>query len=116
MVSKSITKKKTNETVKRKLLNSFHANDDVEKQRLNKTENNVNNSQKVILIIYCYRDIIETQNKKEIGYSGKQGQLLKKFKDTENFFDNVGQGRLAIYFKISLYKFLKKYLCLKNPP
>ena len=34
-----------------------------------------------------YKDIIKTQNKKPIGYVGKQKELLKKFKDTENFFD-----------------------------
>ena len=64
LVSKSITKKKTNEIVKRELLNSLR---DVEKQGLNKTANNVNNSQQAILIIRCYKDIIKTKNKKAIG-------------------------------------------------
>ena len=32
---------------------------------------------------------MKTQNKKALGYIGKQGELLKKFKGTENFFDNV---------------------------
>ena len=36
-----------------------------------------------------YEDIIKTQNKKAIGYIGKQGELFKKFKDTKNFFDFV---------------------------
>ena len=40
-------------------------------------------------------------------------KLLKTFKDTENFFDNVSQSRSTTYFKISLYKFLKKYHLLK---
>ena len=39
---------------------------------------------------------------------------MKKFKDTEHFFDNVGQSGLTICFKISLYKFLKKYPLLKK--
>ena len=64
LVSKSITKRKTNEILKRELLNSLH---DVEKQGLNKTANNVNNSQQTILIIRCYKDIIKTKNKKAIG-------------------------------------------------
>ena len=61
-------------------------NDDVEEQRLNETASNVNNSQEAIKIINQYKNIIKTQNKKAIAYIGKQGELLKKFKDTENFF------------------------------
>ena len=115
MVSKSKTKKKTNESIKQELLNSLKENDDVEEQGLNETVNNVSNSQDAIFIVRSYVEIIKTQNKKAIGlYIGKQGELLKKFKDTENFFDNVGQSRSTIYFKISLYKFLKKYPLLKT--
>ena len=49
--------------------------DDVEGQGLNKTTNNVNNSQEAILIINRHKDIIKTQNKVAIGYVGKQGEL-----------------------------------------
>ena len=58
--------------------------------------------------------LLKHKIKKQRGVFGKQGQLLKKFKDTENFFDNVGQSRSTIYFKISLYKFLKKHALLKK--
>ena len=94
------------------MLHSLQENDDVEEQGLNETANDVNNSQEVIRITNRYEDIIKTQNEKAIGYVGKQGELLKEFKDTENFFDHVGQSRSTIYFKIWLYKFLKKYLLL----
>ena len=115
MVSKRIAKQKTNESTKRKLLNSLQENDHVEEQRLNKTANNANNSQEAILIIHRSEDIIKTQNKKAIGHIGKQGQLFwKKFKDPGNFFHNVGQSRLTIYFKISLYIFLRKYPLLEE--
>ena len=44
-----------------------------------------------------------------------QGQMLKKFKDTEGFVENVGLSRSTIYFKIRLLrKFLRKYPTLKN--
>ena len=114
MVLKRIAKKKTNETVKQEPLNLLQENDDVVEQGLNKRANNVNNFQKAIKIINRFEDIIKTQNIKAMGYIGKEGELLKKFKDTENFFDNVGQSRSTIYFKISLYKFLKKYPSLKK--
>ena len=77
MVSKSITKEKTNETIKRELVNSLQENDDVEEQGLNETANNVSNSQETILIIRRYKDVIKTQNKKAIRYIGKQRLLLK---------------------------------------
>ena len=106
-------KKTSNERIKQELLSLLQENDDVEEQGLNETANNVNNSQEAIIIICRYEDI-KTHNKKAKGYIGKQGELLKKFKDTENFFDNVGQSRSRINFKISLYKFLKKYPLLKK--
>ena len=84
MVSKSITK---NEIVKRELLNSIQENDDVKEQGLNETVSSFNNSQEAVLIIHHYEDIIKTQNKKAIGYIGKQGKLFKKFKDTEHFYN-----------------------------
>ena len=96
------------------MLNSLQENDDFEEQRFNETANFVNNSQKAILITNRSKGIIKTHNKKGIGYICKLGQLLKKFKDTEHFFDNVDQSRSTIYFEISLYKFLNKYSLLKN--
>ena len=45
MVSKSINKKKTNETIKLELLNLLQGNDNVEEQELYETANNVNHSQ-----------------------------------------------------------------------
>ena len=95
------------------MFNSLQQSDDVEKQGLNNTANNINNSQVAILIIHRF-DNIKTQNKNEIGYIGKQGQLLIRFKDNGHFFDDVGQSRSSIYFKISLYKFLKKYSLLRK--
>ena len=80
--------KKTNEIVKRELLNMLQENDDVEEQGLNKTANRFNNSEEAMLIKRCYEDTIKRQNKKARGYIGKQGQLVKKFKDPEYIFDN----------------------------
>ena len=54
MVLKSINKKKTNETIKRELLNSLYENDNVEEQELNETVNYVNNSQEAIVMIRRY--------------------------------------------------------------
>ena len=91
MLSKSITKKKTNEIIERELLNSFQENDDVEQQGFNETANNVNKSQEALCIINPYKDVIKTPNKKVIGYIRDQEELFKKFKYTENVFENVDQ-------------------------
>ena len=40
--------------------------------------------------------------------------MLRKFKDTEGFVENVGLSRWAIYLKAGLYKFFKKYAGSKN--
>ena len=66
-VAKDIRKKKTNETLKEKLLNSIRQNDVVEKQMLN--IGHVTNS-RVAIITNNYEDIIKTQKKKnnEISY------------------------------------------------
>ena len=109
MVLKSVKKKKTLEKVKQELLNSLKENDEEEEPGLKETTNATSDPQEAILIICRYEDIIKTQNKKTIGYIGKQGQLLKKFKATGQFFENVGQSKSTIYCKISLYEFLKKY-------
>ena len=114
MVLKSRTKKKTNESTKRELVNSLKKNDDAEEQGLRKTVNNVSNSQETIIIICCSKEIIITQIKKAIGYIGKQGELLNKVKNTKNVFDDVNQSRSTVYFEISRYNFLKKYPLLET--
>ena len=61
-----------------------------------------------------YDEITKTGNKNTIRYKSTQGQMLKKFKDTKGFVENVRCSWSTIYFKIGLYKFLKKYQDPKN--
>ena len=61
-----------------------------------------------------YDKIIKTGNKNTVKYEKIQGQMLKRLKDTKGFDENVGLSRSTIYLKIGLYRFLKKYLALKN--
>ena len=68
MVPESITKKKTHETVKRKLWNSLYENNDAEKAGLCKTANKINNPQESIVIIYHCGDIIEIYFSKEFSF------------------------------------------------
>ena len=61
-----------------------------------------------------YEDPFRAANKKKINIVGKQGQLLKVFRDEDEFFDLIGLSRSNISFKISLYKLLRKFPSLKN--
>ena len=66
-------------------MNSLKENGHVEEQGLKKIVNNVNNSQEAIVTIRRCVGIIKNLNKKAIGFIAKQGELLKKIKDTQDF-------------------------------
>ena len=57
---------------------------------------------------------MKSQNKRVIGYVGKQRQLLKKFKEKHQFLENIGQSKSTTNFKTELCKLLKKYPTLKK--
>ena len=61
-----------------------------------------------------YEDLFRDANKEIINIVGKQGELLERFRDEDEFFDRVWLSRSNISFKISLYKFLRKFPLLKN--
>ena len=67
---------------------------------------NTIDKREVIERIKHYNEIIKTGNKTTIRYESIQGQMLKNFKDTEGFVENVGLSRSTTYFKIGLYRFL----------
>ena len=50
---------------------------------------------------------MKSQNKRVIGYVGKQEQLLIKFRETGQFFENVREIKSTVYFKIGIYKLYK---------
>lgn len=49
-----------------------------------------------------------------IGMVGEPRDYLKKFKESEESFNDVGLSRFNIYFKIRSYKFLTKFLVFRN--
>ena len=116
MAVKTITRKKTHETVREELLNSLKKNDAVEEPWLNIA--NLIDTGGAITIIHRYEETIKTRNKKTIGFVAKQTQILKKFKDTEEFLENVRQSPyMVVYmveYKVVLYKFFKKFPALRN--
>ena len=61
-----------------------------------------------------YENLLKGTNKKIINIIGKQGELLKRFKEKDEFFNSVGLSKSNIYFKMRLFKFLCKFPVLKN--
>lgn len=101
MVAKT-TRKKTDETVKKELLDCLKENYDLEEPDLDITADTITDPIDAVRIIQRYEEII------------KQRQLLKKFRETEQFLENVGQSKSTVCFEIGLHKFLKKYPMLKK--
>ena len=60
------------------------------------------------------KNLLKGASKKIINIVGKQGELLKRFKEEYEFFNKVGLSRSNIYIKIRLFKFLCKFPVLKN--
>ena len=70
---------------------------------------NVTNQREAVAIINDYEEFIKTKNKKTISYVAEQGQILKNFRDMEDFTTKImGVSRSIIHFKIRLYKIFKK--------
>ena len=67
-----------------------------------------------ICLIKRYENLLKEANKNIINTVAKQDELLKRFKEEDEFFDYVGLSRSNIYFKIRLRKFLCKFPVLKN--
>ena len=84
-------------------------NKDDNKSVLNEVVRNANQANEVIIVIKKYKLLLKGENRKMIGMMGKQGELLKKIKETEEFFNHVDFSRSNIYFKIRMYKFLTSF-------
>ena len=103
------------EIVKEELLNSILETEDQDDLDLDKAVKNTKESKEAVKIIKKYEEILENQNKRIINiertpweHMGKQGQLLKQFKEEGGFFAMVGLSHLYAYFKIRLHNFLLK--------
>ena len=58
-----------------------------------------------ISLVKKYEGLLKGANWKIINIVGKQGELLKRFKDSDGFFSHIGLSRSNTYFKMLLYKF-----------
>ena len=89
-VARKTNEKKTPEMIKKELQSSIL--EVVEEEHLNLNEE-VKNAKKVkdgISLVKKYENFLKRANKKIINIVGKQGELLKGFKQEDEFFNCVG--------------------------
>ena len=70
---------------------------------LNEKVKNAKQPKDGIYLVKKYEDLIKETNRRIVNVVGKQGELLKRFKDSDEFSSRVGLSRSNIYFKIGLY-------------
>ena len=61
-----------------------------------------------------YKELLKTQNKRIINIIRNQCQLLKQVKESAEFFELVFLSLSIFYFRINLYKFLRKHPVVKK--
>ena len=105
-------KRLSKEEIKKKLLDSMTIGEIVEFDDLNKEAEEVQDPEKVVIIIKRYENIIKTKRKGIINVAYHQGQVFKRFKEKEKFaklVSELGIHKTTIIFKINVFKLCKKY-------
>ena len=111
MIAKITRKKKSNRLIKKEFLDSLREYDDLEEPGLDVRADAIIDPLEAVRIIQRCEEI-KIQNKRVIGYVRKE--LLKEFREAEQVFESVGHRKSAVYFKIELYKVLKRYPTIKK--
>ena len=107
-------RKKTPEMIKKELQESILKASEEENANLNEEVKNVKSLNERISLVQKYENLLKGTNKKIINIVGKQGKLLKRFKEEDEFSNSVGLSKSNRYFKMRLFKFLCKFPVLKN--
>ena len=109
-VARKVKKNKTTEMIKKELFGSIleFSNEEEDYLRMNEEVRNAKEPKDGISLIKKYEDLLKGTNKRIINIVVKQSEILKCFKEEDEFFDSVSVSRSNIYFKISLCKFFAK--------
>ena len=100
--------------IKKELQESILKVSEEENTNLNEEVKNVKSLNERISLVQKYENLLKGTNKKIINIVGKQGKLLKRFKEEDEFSNSVGLSKSNRYFKMRLFKFLCKFPVLKN--
>ena len=107
-------RKKTPEAIKKELQKSILEGLGEENANLNEEVKNAKSLSEGISPVQKYENLLKVADKKIINIVGKQGKLLKRFKEEDEFFNKVALSMSIIYLKMRLFKFLCKFPVLKN--
>ena len=91
-----MNRKKTPEMIKKELQESILEVPEEENANLNEEVKNVKSLNERLLLDQNYENLLKGANKKIINIVGKQGKLLKRFKEEDGLFDCVGLSRSNI--------------------
>ena len=100
--------------IKKELQESILEVSEEENVNLNEEVKNPKSLNERISLVQKCENFLKGANKKIINIIEKQGKLLKRFKEEDEFFDCIGLSRSNIYFKMRLFKFLCRFSVLKN--
>ena len=106
------TKRLSKEEMKKKLLDLMTIGEIVKFDDLNKEAEEVQDSEKAVIIIERDENIIKTKRKGIINVAYYQGQVFKRFKQKEKFAELVselGIHKTTIICRINVFKLCKKY-------
>ena len=88
------------EMIKKELQESILEVFEEENANLNEEVKNAKCLNKGISAVQKYENLLKGTNKKIINTFGKQGKLLTKFKEEDEFFDCISLSRSNVYFKM----------------
>ena len=100
--------------IKKELQESILEVSEEENANLNEEVKNVKSLSEGISLVQKYENLLKGAYKKIINIVGKQGKLLKRFKEEDEIFDCVGLSRSNIYFKAGLTPSKKENFCLRH--
>ena len=107
-------RKKTPGAIKKEFQESILEVSEEENANLNEAVENMKSLNEGISLIQNNKNLLKGAKKKIININGNQGDLLKRYKEEDKFFDCVGLSKSNIYFKMRLFKFLCIFPVLKN--
>ena len=115
-VARKPNKKKTPEKIKEELLLSILevSNEGKDYLQMNKEVRSARELKDGIALVNKCQNHLKGANKGIINIVGKLGEILKKIKEEDDFFNCVSISRFNIYFKVRLQKFLCTFSVLKN--
>ena len=100
------------EEIKKRLIDSFVYNENINTKDLNELEDRVEGYKEAMIIIKEYEDIIKTSKMNIIFFAYQQGKVFRKFKENRKFKSLVEQFEITegtIIFRINIVKIVDKY-------